>query len=82
MQLWRVPHIIVTSRMFPIITITHLECFPIFSVINYVQKNSLNTVKFNLPGSDIVWCENLMLMLLSSTVKYFSYPARVIQVKV
>ena len=31
------------------------------SVINYVQKNSLNTVKFNFPKpkSDVVWCEKL-----------------------
>ena len=36
-----------TSRMFP----------PFFSIINYVKKNIPNTVKFNFPGSDIVWCK-------------------------
>ena len=30
-----------------------------FGVINYVQKNSSNTVKFNFPKSDIVWCEKV-----------------------
>ena len=30
-----------------------------FSVINFVQRNSPNTVKFNFPRSDIVWFENL-----------------------
>ena len=39
------------------IPITYLECVPFFSVFNYAQKNSRNTVKFNLPRSDIVWCE-------------------------
>ena len=50
MQLW-VLHVIVTY-----ISITDLECF-FYSVINYVQKNSTNTVKFDFPGSDIVWCK-------------------------
>ena len=29
-----------------------------FSVINFVQRNSPNTVKSNFPRSDIVWFEN------------------------
>ena len=69
MQLWLL-HVTVTytnytSRMF----------FPFFSAINYVQKNSSNTVKFSFPSG----VKNQMLMLLSSTIKYFfvsrkSYP--------
>ena len=39
----------------------HLECSPIFSAINYVQKNSTSTVKFNLPGSDIMCCEAIFI---------------------
>ena len=37
-------------------SITHGDVFPFFSVINYVQSNSPNTVKFNFRRSDIVWC--------------------------
>ena len=49
MQLW-VSHVIVaytnnTSRMF------------FCNVINYIQQNSANTVKFNFPWWDIVWFE-------------------------
>ena len=56
---------------------------PFYSVINYVQRNSPNTFKFNFPRSNIVWCKKRNVnVVLSSTVKYFSYPEQVIHEKV
>ena len=55
MQQWRVSHIIVTY-----INNTYFNTYnvsPFFSVLNYIKKNSPDTVKYNFPGSDIVWCE-------------------------
>ena len=52
--------------------ITHIEGFRILSVINYVPKNSANTVISYFHSSDNVWyVKNQMLMLLVAKLKFF-----------